>query len=66
MTYSVSDSPGGATASLGGINLPVVLAVPWLELLLVLGCAVLAGVLVSVLPTRRATTARPVAALVEK
>ncbi|PRW63722.1 ABC transporter permease [Actinopolyspora mortivallis] len=57
---------GGVAAMLGQIGLPVSLAVPWVRLLLVVLCAIPAGVLASVLPARRAAKAQPAAALSEE
>ncbi|SDO98396.1 putative ABC transport system permease protein [Actinopolyspora xinjiangensis] len=57
---------GGVAAMFENIGLPVVFAVPWAPLLLVLLCAVPAGVLASVLPARRAAKAQPAAALSEE
>ncbi|WP_019855612.1 ABC transporter permease [Actinopolyspora mortivallis] len=57
---------GGVAALLGQAGLPVSFAVPWARLLLVVACAVPAGVLASVLPARRAARAQPAAALSEE
>ncbi|MFJ5958544.1 ABC transporter permease [Paenarthrobacter sp. NPDC092416] len=52
----------GAQATLGGVA-DVVPAVPWLQLLAVFGVAVVAGLLASVLPARRAARLSPVEGL---
>ncbi|SFT45724.1 putative ABC transport system permease protein [Actinopolyspora lacussalsi subsp. righensis] len=57
---------GGVAAMFENIGLPVSFAVPWARLLLVIGCAIPAGVLASVLPARRAAKAQPAAALSEE
>ncbi|QUH03311.1 ABC transporter permease [Saccharopolyspora erythraea] len=53
----------GATALFGQLGFESSFHVPFGRLLLVLGCAVLAGVLASVLPARRAAKAAPAEAL---
>ncbi|SDK45595.1 putative ABC transport system permease protein [Actinopolyspora mzabensis] len=57
---------GGVAAMFENIGLPVSFAVPWARLLLVIACAIPAGVLASVLPARRAAKAQPAAALSEE
>ncbi|MFE4197705.1 ABC transporter permease [Paenarthrobacter sp. NPDC056912] len=52
----------GAQATLGGVA-EVVPAVPWLQLLAVFGVAVVAGLLASVIPARRAARLSPVEGL---
>lgn len=53
----------GAASLLGSVTDGVTLEVPWGRLLAVLGVAVVAGLLASVLPARRAVRTPPVAAL---
>lgn len=52
----------GIEALLGGAY-PVMISIPWLQILLVLVLAVLAGLLASILPGRRAARTAPAAAL---
>ncbi len=55
----------GAAATFGEIDTPLVMAFPTGEVLLVLGLAVVAGILASVLPARRAARAQPRAVLAD-
>lgn len=55
----------GASATLAQAGRPLVFTVPWTQILLVLGIALLAGLLAAVLPGRRAARAAPVDALAE-
>ena len=55
----------GAAATFGEMGTPLVLAFPTADVLLVLGLAVVAGVVASVLPARRAARAQPRAVLAE-
>ncbi|SDO72891.1 putative ABC transport system permease protein [Nakamurella panacisegetis] len=52
-------------AAFGEAGATAVLSVPWLELVAVTGGALLAGVLASILPGRRAARATPIQALVD-
>jgi len=55
----------GAASAFGEAGEAVVLDIPWLQLGMVLGLAVVAALVASVLPARRAATATPTQALVE-
>ncbi len=55
----------GATATLAEAGRPLVFTVPWGQIGAVLGIALLAGLLASVLPGRQAALATPVAALAD-
>ena len=53
----------GIAALLGEMDVPLAFTMPWLQLLLVVGAALLAGLLASVLPARRAARLSPTAGL---
>ena len=55
----------GAASAFGEADEAVVLDIPWLQLGLVLGLAVLAALVASVLPARRAAMTTPTQALAE-
>jgi len=55
----------GAASAFGEAGEAVVLDIPWLQLGMVLGLAVVAALVASVLPARRAATATPTQSLVE-
>lgn len=53
----------GIAALLGEMDVPLAFSLPWSQLLLVVGAALLAGLLASVLPARRAANLSPTAGL---
>lgn len=53
----------GIAALLGEMDVPLAFTLPWLQLLLVVGAALLAGLLASVLPARRAAMLSPTVGL---
>ncbi|MGX1858947.1 ABC transporter permease [Dietzia sp. NPDC055340] len=53
----------GIAALLGQMDVPLAFGLPWLQLLLVVGAALLAGLLASVLPARRAARLSPTVGL---